>query len=325
MSDTGVIDAPADPVVEPATDPAPAEPVNAEPANVDPTPAEPAGDPAAEPAAETNPFYQGVEDWRQQTVDALGLEGDEADKELKRMGRYSDYQSYAKAAREAIAKIGRGEVSTGLPENPSDEQLAAYREANGIPNEGAGYEVQLPEGTVLSDADSRIVDAVRDVAHAGNIPNEVFSNLANTMLQAQQAETTRRLELDNAAVAECKSTLTEIWGSDAEYNANKNVLASFVAGLPADVRDDFKGGRLANEQPILANPSVVRYLVDTQRKVNPAATLVPNSANPAGDIKAEIAKLEARMNDDDWHKDTEAQARLRSLYDAEEQMKQNAA
>ena len=334
MSDAGI----ADPIETPAADAPPAsEPPADAPVNDgagDPPPSDPpAGEgAAAEPKpgemghnSAGTPFYQGVEDWRKQTVEAMGLEGEDADKEIKRMERFSDFASYAKSAREAIAKIGRGEISTGLPENPTDEQLAEYREANGIPAEPAGYELKVPDGTVLNEADQRIIDGIKEDFHAGNISAESFDQIGQKFLELRNAETTRTLELDRAKSAECKSTLIEIYGSEAEYNANLNVLSSCLAGFPEDVREAFEGGRLADGSPIFANPSIVRTLVDMQRKINPAATVVPNSANAMADIKSEISRLEARMGTDEWYKDEAAQKRLQDLYAAEEQMQRNAA
>lgn len=77
---------------------------------------------------------------------------------------------------------------------------------------------------------------------------------------------------------------------------------------------------MADGKGMLNSPEVMVFLADLARKVNPGGTVVPNSDNPIQSIKDEIATLEARMSEDDWHKDTDANNRLEALYEAEEQM-----
>ena len=112
-------------------------------------------------------FGEAPEHWRQDAVDNMRLnDPDAAERELKRLERYKTPQDWLKATHEAAAKLRKGEVQSGLPENPTDEQIAEYREANGIPAEATGYELDLGEGVTLSEGDQSIIDAMTPLAHA---------------------------------------------------------------------------------------------------------------------------------------------------------------
>ena len=63
-------------------------------------------------------------------------------------------------------------------------------------------------------------------------------------------------------------------------------------------------------------------MADWARKLNPAATVVPNNANPMQAIESEIAGLEDKMGTDEWFKDEAAQQRYRDLISARDNLKQ---
>ncbi|MES9841220.1 MAG: hypothetical protein ABW134_11760 [Candidatus Thiodiazotropha endolucinida] len=291
---------PADP---PSSDPPPSD----HPA--DPTPSDPPADPP--PADPPKPFYQALpDDWRKQ------IAGDD-EKRLKQMERYTDLPALIKAGFEAKDRISKGEISNGLPENPTDEQLAAWREANGVPEAPDKYEFKLDEGLVMGEADKRIAEGVREVAHQLNIPNESLSALNNAMMKGREAEAQAKSNQDGLDKQACDRQLQEAWGGD--YQTNVNLALNQVSQLPESVRENFINARMADGKGLMNSPEIMNWLVDIQRKVNPVGTVVPNSNNPMQDMNTEIAKLEARMGDDDWHKDIKAQNRYQELIDAREQ------
>ena len=101
---------------------------------------EPAATPAPEPAATTEPAAEPPKDnWAE--LRTKFAKGDE--KLEKRLARYSSVESALEAMLAAQDKIAKGEHKTPLGDNPTPEELAAYREANGIPESADKYEVAL--------------------------------------------------------------------------------------------------------------------------------------------------------------------------------------
>jgi hypothetical protein len=302
-------------------DPAPADPNLSDPNNppADPPNDPPADPPPADPTGNVIPFYQNLpEDWRTQAVDALELEGEDKEKRLNQLNRVTDFKSLTKNYFEAQDKIRAGNVSTGLPENPSAEELAEYREANGIPEAPDKYELALEEGLVLGEDDNRILEGVFEVAHGLNIPAEAMSQLTTAMLKGREAEHQAIEQQDGIDKQTATRQLRESWGND--YATNINVVQGFVNTLPESVREDFMSARLANGQALFNSPEVAVWMADAARKLNPAATVVPNSNNPAQAVDDEIKALEDRMGTPEWYKDTAAQERYRSLVDAKSNM-----
>jgi len=299
------------PIVDPAPapeggDPAPTPPVT--PIGGDPAP-------APDPAEDDKPFYTTMpEDWRDQVAKSYGVEGDELAKLTGQFERYKDLPALVKAGIEAQDKIRKGETSSGLPENPTDEQIAAYREANGIPESADKYELSLGEGLVLSDEDDRILSGVKEAAHGTNISNEALSQITSAMLAGRQKEAEARTAQDGINAQDAERLLRENWGQD--FEANKNALDASITRLPESVRDLFKNGRLQDGRAILHSPEMINYLVDMERQINPMASVVPNDANAAQAVDSEIAALEAKMGTPEWYKDEASQKRYQDLVTA---------
>lgn len=295
----------------------------APPADVPPPsdtpPADDTPPPADEPPAS---FLDSVpEDWRTQMVESLGIEDDaEREKIEKMFGRVSDVKSLAKNYVEAQNKIRSGvKESAGLPENPTDEQLKEYREANGIPETPEAYELQLSDGLVMGEDDERIMGDVFKAAHDLNIPSEHINSLTNAMMSARMKEEQAYIQQDGLDKQQAERQLRDTWGQD--YQSNVNMIRGLVEQLPETVRDDFLSARLANGRALFSSPEMANFFSDMARKVNPSATVVPNSDNPMQSINEEINKLESKMGTDEWYKDTNAQKRYQDLVSARDRMK----
>ncbi len=255
------------------------------------------------------------DDWRSQ------IAGEDT-KRLGQLDRHKDLGSVLKAGFEAQDKIRKGEVSNGLPDDPTDEQVTAYREANGIPAEAGGYELSLDQGLVLGEEDTRIMEGVYGVAHERNLSTEDVSALTNAMLKGRETEQQTRLAQDGLDHQGTDRQLRESWGGDFEINMN--MVRGWVQQMPEGVRELFEGARLADGRAVFNSPELMDYFAAGARKLNPAATVVPGSNNPVGTINEEIAGLEKRMGEDStgWHKDKAAQKRYLDLVRARDDMNQ---
>jgi len=300
-----------DPPSDPPSDPPPSDP--------------PPSDPPADPPSN---YFQAVpEDWRSQALTSMGLEEgtDDFTKRLSQMERVSDFSVFGKNYFEAQDKIRAGEVSTGLPAEPTDEQLAAYREANGIPGAADAYELALDQGLVLGDADKESMKGVFEAAFGGNVTSETMSNIVNAHLTYEQSRVETMMAQDGLDEQAATQQLKETWGGD--YERNKNMSNALIAQLPATLQDEFKNARLASGKALLNSPEMLVAMANWMSTFVPAALVVPGSTNPMKTIVDEIKSFKTRMSEDSegWHKDKDAQNRYMELLDAKSRLSGKSA
>jgi hypothetical protein len=252
------------------------------------------------------------QDWREQLAS-----GDE--KKLNQLRRIKDFGTFAENYFNAQEKIRSGETKAGLPENPTEEQLTAYRESLGVPQKPEEYNLQLEEGVVLGDADKRIMASIYPIAHKHNVPVAVLSELTNQMLKGQEQQLAEMEQQDNLDYQTAQRQLKDNWGYD--YDMNVNVVKGMLNSLPESVRGLFQDARMADGRLMFNSPEVLNFFADVARTVNPAATVVPNgSGNPVQAINDRIGDLEKRMGTPEWYKDMSAQQEYRRLIDAKSKM-----
>lgn len=274
----------------------------------------------------TEGWYKSApEDWRKQVILSTGLqEGtDDFNKRMKQLERVTDISMLGKNYFEAQDKIRSGQLSSGLPENATDEQIAEWREANGVPETAEAYELSLDEGLVLGEADQEIMKDVYKAAHAHNIPTEAMSEMVNSFLRAREVEADALVQQDGVDAQMSIKSLKDAWGAD--YTPNINVVNGLLNNLPETVRDAFKSARLPDGKAVFNSPEVMIAFADWARKVNPTAALLPNSNNPMQTMNDEIKALEDRMGTPEWYKDTAAQKRYQDLLNAREQLQKQAS
>jgi len=271
---------------------------------------------------EITPFYNSLpETWRNEMVDSMGVEdGADKDKLLSQLARVPDFKTLTKNYFSAQDKIRSGQIETGLPENPSDDQLSEYREANGIPTKAEDYSLSLDEGLVFGEADERIMEVVYQAAHGENLSNSTMNKLSNAMMTARQVEEDAITQQDGMDQQTTTSLIKEEWGGD--YKTNVNMIKGLMNTLPESVKEEFENARLADGRALFNSPEVLVFMANIARTMNPSGTVVPNSNNPTQAITDELKTLESRMGTDEWFKDEPAQKRYRDLLDAQERMTQ---
>jgi len=288
--------------------------------NTTPPPAAPVDTPPADEPPQ--PFYTAVpDDWRTQLVDSMGLDDEGKASAVKMLERVTDLKSLGKNYFEAQNKIrsGLAQNTNVLADDATPEQVAEWREANGVPETPEGYELALDDGLVLGEEDNRIMGEVFKAAHGMNLSTDQMSQLTNAMLGAREAEAQAFIQQDGLDTQTAQRQLQDTWGPD--YQTNLNMINGLVEQLPESIRDDFKSARLANGQALFNSPEVAVFLADVARKLNPAGTVVPNSNNPTQAITDEIKALEKRMGTDEWFKDSAAQKRYQDLVTAKGNMR----
>ena len=224
------------------------------------------------------------------------------DKILKRLARYGTLEEALKAGAEAQNKLYATKSLVRPDDKATQEEIKAYREANGVPETVDGYKVELPEGTVLGDEDQPAVDAFLKVAHENHIPPKVANAIIAQQLRLQQEAYEAQAQADETARIEGGQALKEAWGQEAP--ANYNLLMGMLDEALPGVKDNLLGARLADGTLLANSPDVLKFLASTARQLNPLATFgsVPGSTTLT-DIEtriAELTKMSGDRNSDYW-------------------------
>lgn len=250
------------------------------PANDPPANVPPAGDPPADPPAD---------DWRSRLSG-----GDE--KLLGYLGRYQSEKAFVEAAKKDREAARNASKFKPLPDNPTDDELAAYRKDNGIPDAPDGYMEALPDGLVVGDDDKPYVDRFLEAMHGKNANPAIASAALETYYQIVEEQAAEEAELVREAEREAVEELRSEWGSD--YRRNLNVMTNYLSTLPEPVKDAFTYGKGADGKPLGYNPEIIRWLTAQALEANPVATVVPGAgADQAGAIASEMADIEKKMGD----------------------------
>lgn len=260
-------------------------------------------------------------EWREQTVQALGIEDQGVrDKYLSTLSRYPSFDKFANAFFEQKDLISKGQHKQGLQPDATPEQLAEYRAANGIPATAEEYSYTLEEGLVLGESDERIMSGVAAVAHSHNISPAILSDMTSAMLKGRVAEEEAILNQHGIDQTTCKRQIKQAWGAD--HDTNLNVIRGMASTLPDSIRDGFLNAQLADGKMLFNSPEFMVWMADVARQLNPSATVVPNSSNPSQAINDEIKRIEDTMrNDSDaYYRDQAMQDRYRQLLGAQEKM-----
>ena len=258
------------------------------------------------------------EDWRAKVAG-------EDEKLLKRLDRFKSPGDIVKSWRALEQKVSSGEVVAKLPKDASEEQVAEYRKANGIPEKSEGYLDALSSGVVIGEDDKALVGSFLESAHAQNASPEVVSAAIDWYygLQEEQAATMAQADRERKQAAE--DELRAEWGG--EYRANINSVTSFLDAAPEGLKKQLLGARLADGSPLGDNPDALRWLVSLANEANPAGFIAPSDgASQIESVETEIKEIEKTMREDrkSYDRDEAMQKRYLTLIGAREKLKARA-
>lgn len=272
----------------------------------------------AAPQATTEGLLFTASDWREKMAS-----GDE--KVLKQLERYATPDQVAKALIETKRKISAGEFKKPLAADASPEDVAAWRQENGIPESFDKYEVKLSNGMVIGEEEKPFVDEFLKVAHAVNATPETVNKMLGWYYETTDARAEEQIQSDLAYKREAEETLRSEWGAD--YKTNLNLLNSVFDTAPEGLKQNLMSARLADGTVLGNNPEALKFLAGLAREINPIATVVPGAGAGAPQaIADEIAKLTKLAGDYDseyWKGPNSAnmQKRLDDLLAAQSRMK----
>lgn len=263
------------------------------------------------------------DDWRTR----MNAGGD--DKTLKQLERYESPEQIWRKARELETKLSSGELRSVLKKDATPEEMNRWRAENGVPAKAEEYKINMPAGKQTPKEDDAFLKSFLATAHANNYNQTQVDGAINTFYAEVDRLGTAAEEADAAAVQATDDKLRQEWGAD--YRLNTTLEASLLARAPAGFSDRFLNGKLADGTPIRASLEARKWLVQLEREINPAGTVVPGAgADPGKTIAAELTDLKTLMADGNsayWKGPlAEAkQARYRQLLEADEKIKARAA
>lgn len=268
-----------------------------------------------------------TDDWRSR------LAGED-EKLLGYLGRYQSEKAFVEAAKKD-RDAARSKQALKLPDNPTEDELKAFRAEHGIPEAPEGYYEKLAEGLVVGDDDKPFVDKFMTEMHGAHAsPAQINAALDAYYAIAEEqtaAETDFAKSVEQASVED----LRDEWGAD--YKRNLNVMNGYLGKQPESVQAIFRHGKVPELDadgeptgrmiPIGYQAETIRWLVSQAMEENPVATVVPGAgANQASAIAEELASLKNEMGDRNsayWKGPSAAQKqeRYRVLVEAEQKLK----
>lgn len=258
------------------------------------------------------------DDWRQKYAG-------ENEKVLKRLERYNSPKAALDALIAAQDKISRGDLRKPLGDKPSDDELAAYRADNGIPESPDKYDLKLSDGRVIGEEDKELVGSFLEQMHGKNATPEQVSAGVDWYYGFVEEQQAKRYEADEEYRRQSEDELRAEFGAD--FRRNMNMVSGLLQGAPEGVREMLMDARTEDGTRLINSPNALRWLTQLSREINPVSAVVPGAGANAGQaISDELDTIKSLMGDpksEYWKgpKAEKMQARFRDLVNAQGKMK----
>lgn len=315
MSDAAIIEPPVAPPVTPTATP-PVAPPTPPTGNEPPVTPPPAGDtPPSDPATppSDDPPSDGAA-WRKE------MAGEDEDL-LKVANRYGSKAGVLKALAAAQALIRSGKVKGDSPDPADAKAVAAWRKAEGIPDDAAGYKTPEIKNFQWSDADKPLLAGFFEKAHAKGIPQATIDSTLSAYAELQQDMQARIAESDKAAGIALEDKLRQSWGS--EYRGNWNLAQRFLQDTPlglAWANATMPDGRMLGHIPEFAE-----WASDQGRQRYGDTAFIPGDVNSKGANRLEEIRTLRAKDYDAYSRDKKMQAEELDLIDRELKAKKASA
>jgi len=175
-------------------------------------------------------------------------------------------------------------------EKATEEDVAKFRKAIGVPDQATGYEINLPDGMQMTEADQAVLSAVVPLAFESGVPAEAFNKFVGKYMELnKQAEQNVIAQLQQYG-QDSERLLRKEWGSDFDRHVNLANRVGEVVGGP-----EFKA--FLNETPIPGggmlgdHPAMVRFLATVGRRTDEGDLLLTATPEERNNVQAEIDRL----------------------------------
>ena len=194
-------------------------------------------------------------DWRSKLSN-----GDE--KLMKRLERFTDPSKIFQSWLAAEQKISSGEYKAALPEDATEEQIAEWREANGIPEAPDAY--KIPELAEWDDHDKELFGQMFEHMHAQNASQAQIDAMVTGYVQLVENMQEQRAEADRQFLQENEDALRSKLGDEyrPQINLFKRVLEDPEGPVPQGVVQTLMNARDENGYRLINNADVAQFLIE---------------------------------------------------------------
>lgn len=234
---------------------------------------------------------------------------------LKQLERHKSVESISKSFKEARNAAKNAGKPLTLGEKATPEEVKAYREAMGIPDEAKDYPVSFREGFKASERDGAILDSFKAYLHEHNADPRA----AGAALEwYQDFATEQRQALDGNLAKVAKETQAELrseWGG--EYDGNLNAAAELMTShLGEEGFDRMMGLRLMDGSRLQDDPAFVKMMAQIGSDYYGGTSIVSGDVETtAKTIQGQIDELlKLRETDEKKYFSDEVQGKITKLY-----------
>lgn len=208
---------------------------------------------------------------------------------LKALERYKSKEAISKAFREARTAAKNAGKPVRLSDKATDDEVKAFREAMGIPEEAKDYPVNFREDFKASDADNEILGSFREYMHSRSADPKA-AEAALEWYQDFAVEQQQALDGNLAAVAKkTQADLRAEWGG--EYDGNIGAVQEFMtAQLGEEGFGQMMSLRLMDGSRLQDNPAFVKMMAQV------ATDYYGSNAIHNGDIETTSKTVQERID-----------------------------
>lgn len=284
---------------DPTPAPAPVDPVTPAPVVVQPvTPTvdlAPVATPVAEPLTPLdNPTGLPVAipadwpiDWREKM--AAGVPETDREKALNLLKRHGDIASIANKLMNQEKLITSGQVRQPLKSDATPEQITAYRQANGIPDQPAGYYEKIGDGLVIGEDEKPYYDMYVEDAHKANETPASVSIALNSYKKIEEKMQADFEVMSKTQRLASEQTLHKEWGG--EFLSNMNATTNAIKTFFGDASDEIMGAKKADGTYLFNDPAIIKGMLAMAREINPVGDLMASTQG------SQLQTVESRLND----------------------------
>ena len=256
--------------------------------------------------------FEWPENWQQE------IAGDD-EKQLQHLSKYKTPADIWTKARALEQKLSSGEYkqNTPFPTEGSDEDKAAWRKEQGLPDTATGYELVREIG----DDEKDTVNAFMEYAYERNMSPQNVNDMLDYFYTRKEQDDELAAEGDATAQQNTDDALRAEWGND--YRGNINRVDNLIATAPAEVAEILLDARLPNGDKLRANPDAMRFLLDMATLMDPITTVTDSKGTgKLTAVQDELDSIREVMRTDraKYNRDERMQQRYRELIAAEQKL-----
>lgn len=162
--------------------------------------------------------------WREDWREAMSGKDEQL---LGLVKRYASPENFARAFVEQRKRLSAGQYTAPLSEGATEQEIAAYHKANGIPEKPDGYGFAFPETLKPTEADNAVLTAFAEHMHAQHVPpgaaKAAFDFYTKRAAEGRAAREEFEAEANNESILDIRQE----YGRD--FKRNMKIAEDFLA------------------------------------------------------------------------------------------------